>query len=491
MTAITTSETLVLIHTVLTLSCALRVLYHQKNHGVALAWLGILFVAPVVGLIAYLIIGEPKLGRTREKRKQEIVAFYSEFVAPSFQGLPTDLGLAPKWQALAKLAHHSTGFQAISGHECQFLNDTDAMIAAMIDDIDSAERAVVLMFYIIDPKGEVEKLLLALEQASLRGVRCEILADGVGSAQFFSTAWCARLKKSGVLIHQSLAIGLLKAVLVRSDLRNHRKLLVVDERVAYTGSYNLVDPKVFKQGAGVGQWVDVMLRLQGPAVIQLLATFYADVAVENKQHFADIQVLWREHWPHVGSIALQAASSASVVQTIPSSPDQSHYVFYDTLICALHQAERELVLTTPYFVPDEALMLALTAAARRGVSVTLIVPQKVDSFLVRYASQANYRVLLQNGVKIALFTGGLLHTKSVVVDGEFALFGTVNMDMRSFYLNLELTMALYSPTEIHALALQQQAYLRDCVYIDAARWQRRSVWRTLLENTVRLMSPLL
>ena len=166
-------------------------------------------------------------------------------------------------------------------------------------------------------------------------------------------------------------------------------------------------------------------------------------------------------------------------------------MFYDTLICALHQAERELVLTTPYFVPDEALMLALTTAARRGVSVTLIVPQKVDSFLVRYASQANYRVLLQNGVQIALFTGGLLHTKSVVVDGEFALFGTVNMDMRSFYLNLELTMALYSPTEIHALALQQQAYLRDCVYIDAARWQRRSVWRTLLENTVRLMSPLL
>ncbi|MBP9540862.1 MAG: cardiolipin synthase, partial [Vitreoscilla sp.] len=297
--------------------------------------------------------------------------------------------------------------------------------------------------------------------------------------------------KNGVLVHQSLAIGLLKAVLVRSDLRNHRKLLVVDERVAYTGSYNLVDPKMFKQGAGVGQWVDVMLRIQGPVVIQLLAMFYADVAVENKQNLTDIQAMWRERWAEAGDVRLQADGSHSVLQTIPSSPDQNHYVFYDTLICALHLAERDIVLTTPYFVPDEPLMLALTAAARRGISVTLIVPQKVDSFLVRHASQANYRVLLQNGVKIALFTGGLLHTKSVVVDGEFALFGTVNMDMRSFYLNLELTMALYSHTEIHALALQQQAYLRDCVYIDAARWQQRSVWRTLLENTVRLMSPLL
>ena len=491
MTAITTSEALVLVHTVLTLSCVLRVLYHQKNHGVALAWLGILFVAPVVGLIAYLIIGEPKLGRTREKRKQEIVAFYTEFVAPSFHDLPTDLGLSPKWQSLTQLAQNSTDFQALSGHQCQFLNDTDAMIAAMVADIEQAKRSVVLMFYIIDIKGEVEKLFLTLEQAVLRGVRCEILADGVGSAQFFSTSWHARLKKNGVLIHQSLSIGLMKSVWVRSDLRNHRKLLVVDEQVAYTGSFNLVDPKMFKQGAGVGQWVDVMLRIQGPVVIQLLAMFYADVAVENKQNLTDIQAMWRERWAEAGGVSLQADGSHSVLQTIPSSPDQNHYVFYDTLICALHLAERDIVLTTPYFVPDEPLMLALTAAARRGISVTLIVPQKVDSFLVRHASQANYRVLLQNGVKIALFTGGLLHTKSVVVDGEFALFGTVNMDMRSFYLNLELTMALYSPTEIHALALQQQAYLRDCVYIDAARWQQRSVWRTLLENTVRLMSPLL
>ncbi|WP_234333118.1 cardiolipin synthase [Vitreoscilla massiliensis] len=491
MSPITTSETLVLVHTVLTLSCALRVLYHQKNHGVALAWLGILFVAPLIGLIAYLIIGEPKLGRTRERRKQEIVNFYNEFTAPNFRNVPSDVGLSDKWQSLAVLAHHSTGFQALSGHQCQFLNDTDAMIAAMIDDIERAERAVVLMFYIIDVKGEVENLFLALEQAAQRGVRCEILADSVGSAQFFSTPWCERLKKQGVLIHQSLSIGLIKAILVRSDLRNHRKLLVVDEHIAYTGSYNLVDPKVFKQGAGVGQWVDVMLRVQGPVVIQLLAMFYADVAVENRQNFADIQALWRERWPYVESVGLQAASACSVLQTIPSSPDQNHYVFYDTLICALHQAQREIVLTTPYFVPDEALMLALTATARRGVSVTLIVPQKVDSFLVRYASQASYRLLLQSEVKIALFTGGLLHTKSVVVDGEFALFGTVNMDMRSFYLNLELTMALYSKAEIHALSLQQQAYLRDCIYIDATRWQQRSVWRTLLENTVRLMSPLL
>lgn len=491
MSPITTSEALVLAHTVLTLSCALRVLYYQKNYGVALAWLVILFVAPVIGLIAYLIIGEPKLGRTRDKRKQEIVGFYHEFAALYFHDQAPSVALSPPWQALACLSEGSTGFPALGGHQCQFLNDTDAMVDAMVSDIGLAQRSVVLEFYIIEPKGKVVQVLEALEAAAMRGVRCEVLADGIGSAQFFSTVWYSRLKKSGVLMHQSLSIGLLKAVLVRSDLRNHRKLLVVDETLAYTGSYNLVDPEVFKQGAGFGQWVDMMVRLQGPVALHLLAMFYADVAVEKRNYFNEVKQLWQERWQYVQPLSVQAALAPSVVQALPSSPDQNHYVFYEALICALHLAQHSVVMTTPYFVPDETLLLAMTTASRRGVKVTLIVPQKVDSFLVRYASHAYFRILLQSHVRIAQFQAGLLHTKSVVVDDAFALFGTVNMDMRSFYLNMELTVALYSPTEIGALSLQQQAYLRESVDIDAARWLKRSVWRRLLENTVRLMSPLL
>lgn len=486
-----TSEALVLLHMVLTLSCALRVLYHQKNYGVALAWLVILFVAPLIGLIAYLIIGEPKLGRRREKRKQELAAFYRDYVERHVHNENEQLNLKPNWQALAQLAQTTTGFGVLSGHQCQLLNDTDSMIEAMVADIEQAQRTVVLMFYIIEPKGKVELLLHAVEQAALRGVKCEIMADGIGSSEFFSTAWYRRLQKSGVVLHQSLSIGLIKTILVRCDLRNHRKALIVDEDIAYTGSYNLVDPRVFKQDSGVGQWVDVMLRIRGPVVVHLLAMFHADVAVEKKQRFAEVESLWSEHQSFIQFDALSDKSASSVLQLIPSSPDQNHYVFYDVLICALHQAQRSIVLTTPYFVPDEPLLLALTTAARRGVSVTLIVPEKVDSFLVRYASHAYYRVLLNSQVCIAQFQGGLLHTKSVVIDEEFALFGTVNLDMRSFYLNLELTMALYSQPEVRAVALQQQAYLKDCEYIDATRWQQRSVWRTLLENTVRLMSPLL
>ncbi|AUZ04303.2 putative phospholipase D [Vitreoscilla sp. C1] len=183
--------------------------------------------------------------------------------------------------------------------------------------------------------------------------------------------------------------------------------------------------------------------------------------------------------------------TGSLIQLIPSAPDQSHTVFYDVLIAALYQAQHNIVISTPYFVPDDALLLALTTAARRKVSVFLIVPAKVDSFLVRHASLAYFRELLDSGVHIAQFQDGLLHTKSVVIDESVAFFGTVNMDMRSFYLNLELTLALYSVADIRVLAAQQQHYLQDSILVDAQAWKHRSVPSRLLENVVRLLGPLL
>ena len=150
-----------------------------------------------------------------------------------------------------------------------------------------------------------------------------------------------------------------------------------------------------------------------------------------------------------------------------------------------------MLITTPYFVPDETLLMALTTAARRGVDVTLILPAKVDSLLVRYASRAYYRLLLDAGVKIALYEGGLLHAKTLTVDEDYALFGTVNMDMRSFFLNLEISLAIYDRDLTAAIAAHQLAYLHDSHYISISAWQARARWWPLVENTVRLFSPLL
>ncbi|SUD91173.1 phospholipase D-like domain-containing protein [Psychrobacter phenylpyruvicus] len=180
-----------------------------------------------------------------------------------------------------------------------------------------------------------------------------------------------------------------------------------------------------------------------------------------------------------------------MAQVIPSAPRITEHVIYNTLLTIFHRADHRIQITTPYFVPDEALLAALTTAAKRGVEVTLILPKKVDSFFVQHASQASYSILMEAGVKIALFKGGLLHAKTVVIDDDYCLFGTVNMDMRSFYLNMEISLALYTPSIVEQVYSCQQAYLTQCELLQWDEWESRPTYKQLFDSGIRLFSPLL
>ena len=180
-----------------------------------------------------------------------------------------------------------------------------------------------------------------------------------------------------------------------------------------------------------------------------------------------------------------------IAQLIPSAPQVTAHVIYNTLVTVIHRANTRIQITTPYFVPDEALSGALVTAAKRGVDVTIIIPEKVDSFLVQHASQAYYQELLEAGVNIALFKGGLLHAKTVVIDDDYCLFGTVNIDMRSFYLNMEVSLAIYTPEMVKQVADCQDFYLQNCRFLTLEEWQQRQGYQRLFDNVVRLFSPLL
>ena len=179
------------------------------------------------------------------------------------------------------------------------------------------------------------------------------------------------------------------------------------------------------------------------------------------------------------------------LQLIPSAPELTGHVIYETLVCAIFAAKKQVVITTPYFVPDDALLLALTTAAKRGVKVILNVPKKVDSLLVRFASQAYFEPLLSAGVQIYLFNAGLLHAKILCVDDDYCLFGTVNMDMRSFYLNMEVSMAIYNRTMTQQMLTCQHEYLQQSEPLQRYGWQQRSFGAKFLDNAIRLFSPLL
>jgi cardiolipin synthase len=284
-------------------------------------------------------------------------------------------------------------------------------------------------------------------------------------------------------LRAALPVGLLRMLFYRVDLRMHRKIVVIDGEVAYTGSLNLVDPRYFQQDKGVGQWIDAMVRVQGPAVETLGITFLEDWELETGEGLDRLQ--------ETGDVHDLPDAGTAVVQTIPSGPVFESQAVQDVLLMTIYAARREIILTSPYFVPDEVLATALATAAQRGVDVTVIVPARNNHFLVQYASQAFKGDLIQAGVRIALFDGGLLHTKSATVDGEFAQFGSLNLDARSLHLNFEITLAVYDAAFTNELRDLQRSYLEQSTYMDLEQYMSRPLRVRFLENTLRLLSPLL
>jgi cardiolipin synthase len=266
-------------------------------------------------------------------------------------------------------------------------------------------------------------------------------------------------------------------------LRLHRKIVVIDGDVAWTGSMNLVDPRFFKQDAGVGEWIDAMVRIQGSAVAALATTMVGDWVLETGELAVDV---FRS-----AGLQLVEPDGPADVQVVPSGPGQTEDGLLQMILALINAAERELVLTTPYLVPDDSLLRALRGAAGRGVKVRLIVPENVDSFLTRYASRSYYDDLLDIGVEIYMYRGGLLHTKSITADDSISMFGTVNLDMRSFWLNYEVALFIYDREFALQLRQLQQSYLDDSDRLDSAEWEQRSFGNRFLENALRLVSPLL
>jgi cardiolipin synthase len=461
------------------IGCALRVIKRRLPVGVSLAWLGIILVFPFVGAVIYLLLGEYRLGRRRTRR----AAAYREAAgaepgqrAEANRVDPATLGSAGA--AVARLAESVLGAAVLAGNRLELLADAEAAFPVLIADIDRAAQSCNLEFYIWHPGGRANDVAAAMFRAAKRGVSCRILVDAIGSKAFLKSTLVQHLRQNGVQVGVALPAGPLSLWFVRPDLRLHRKIVVIDDSVGYTGSLNLADPELFKRDAGVGQWVDAFARVQGPAVTTLAETFREDWVVETGQMVGPIQTTFEQNG--------QAA-----VQVLPTGPDARVEAIEQVVLMALYAAEREVVLTTPYFVPSESLLTALLSAAGRGVHVTLIVPAKVDSKLVHFASRANQTDLLTAGLRVALYEGGLLHTKSITVDERFCFFGSLNLDPRSLRLDFEITLLIYDAPFTAALRRLQQAYLNRSRMLDLAACRARSGLELLAEDSARLVGPVL
>jgi len=454
--------------------------------GVAFAWLFLVIALPVFGVIAYLLIGERRITARRSRRFH---LYHDETVTHLRVRLGEDATaiewgeLPPAAAELDQLGHTLIDSATHGGNHMQLYSDSLEVLRTIARDIDDAETGVLMAFYIWSPGGDADEVLEALVRAARRGVRCRVLVDAIGSRPWLGTSQPARLRHSGVDVQVALPTGPLRAFFSRAGLRLHRKIVAVDGRVAWTGSMNLVDARFFKQDSDVGEWVDAMVRMQGPAVTALGATVLEDWMLETGE---SLQALAESAGLH------RVTPRGSVhVQVVPSGPGESGDALLQMLLFLIYSARTELVLTTPYLVPDDTLLRALRGAAARGVRVSLILPARVDSLLARYASRSYYDDLLEVGIEILAYEKGLLHTKSITVDGAMSMFGSVNLDMRSLWLNYEAALFIYDSGFTGELRRLQESYAMDAERIDPAEWSRRPLPRRFLENLLRLTAPVL
>ncbi|MGI9276040.1 MAG: cardiolipin synthase [Endozoicomonas sp.] len=472
----------------LTVSFAIHVIMQRHSVGTTLSWLVLLFALPVAGFGFYLLFGSKRLGARRMQRLESLYPDYEQWsghLSRVINNSHDESSAVQAHRGVYVLAEQTLGIPVLTSNQIQLFHETASMIDGILWDINHARQSIVIEFYIWDIQGRGRELAEAVIQAARRGVDCMVVLDGVGSRSFLKGAWSKRFRLEGISVTESMPVGLLRMLVERMDIRNHRKILVVDDKIAWSGSFNLVDPRFFKRDARVGQWVDAMVRIEGGAAHVLANIAQLDRVLETGEQLQLFQTNYElpaDNPDH---------SQGVNIHVLPSGPGMDREQLHQVLLTAVYESCEELLISTPYFVPDESLLTALKAAAMRGVDVRLLVPDKNDSRMVHYASRSYYEELLAAGVKILQFKGGLLHTKCVLVDRTTTLFGTVNLDMRSVWLNFEVTLIIYDASFGQTMADLLDNYSRQSELVDEKRWVQRPFRRKLLENTLQLLSPLL
>ena len=373
------------------------------------------------------------------------------------------------------------GFDPVEGNRAELMADSNTAIDSIIADIEAAQEHVHLLFYIWLSDNNGLKVVDALKQAAARGVTCRAMADDLGSRTIIASKHWQDMRSAGVHLASALPIGnpLLRPLKGRIDLRNHRKIVVIDNRITYCGSQNCADPE-FRVKKKYAPWVDALIRFEGPIVRQNQYLFASDWQAgtgENISHLLTEKV-----------ITYGKGFPAQVIGTGPTVRVSAMSEIFETLIFG---ARNKLVISTPYYVPNAPMQAALCACARRGVDTTIIFPAKNDSWIVGAASRSYYLDLLQAGVRIYEYVGGLLHTKSLTIDGEVTLIGSANMDRRSFDLNYENNILFYDQSLTADILQRQEEYIAQSNLVSeemVADWTwRRRLWN----NTIAMLGPVL
>jgi cardiolipin synthase len=448
-----------------------------------IAWVVVVAVLPLMGMFAYLLLGEVNIGRGRVKRLHAVLKSMEQIPCHAAEDATDFASAVPeRYHHLFSLGHSISGFHPVGGNTARLLPNSNETIDEMVADIDCARDHVHVLFYIWLPDHNGTKIVEALKRAAGRGVTCRVMADDLGSRAIIRSEHWQAMRAAGVRVAAGLPIGnpLLRVLEGRIDLRNHRKIVLIDDRITYCGSQNCADPE-FRVKAKYAPWVDAVMRFEGPIAHQNQFLFASDWMTYVDEN---LDQLLRKSLPP----SMPGGLSAQVIGTGPTVRYSAMSEIFESLMFA---ARREIVATTPYYVPDESLHNALCTTAYRGVDTTIVFPARNDSWFVGAASRSYYADLLNAGVKIYEYKDGLLHTKSLTLDGEVTLIGSANMDRRSFELNYENNILFHDSTLTSAMRQRQQEYITRSNRITKETVAAWPISRRLWNNLIAMLGPVL
>ncbi len=456
----------------------------NRKTGSSFAWLMLILFLPVVGLPLFLLLGSPYVRGRRHKLQGEANALIASETTqhPSSEKYVRDMPGVP---SIIELNRRLASLPLVIGRNEGLHGTYNDSIRAMAAAVDTAEIAVHVEIYIMAWDDTTDVFFTALANAVKRGVDVRLLFDHIGTRGYPGYhAFLKRMTAAGIIWHRMMPIDPLHGRWRRPDLRNHRKLLVVDGRVGFMGSQNMIDsgylkPKHKKAGR---HWKDLNIEVTGPIVDSLSAIFAIDWYSETGE------VLDYESHPESDDIETDDPR-VGAFQLVPSGPGFPTEPNLRMFVSLMHRAQHKLIITSPYFIPEESLLSAITTAAYRGVEVELFVSEQADQFMVQHAQRSYYGMLLEAGVKIYLYPKPtVLHAKHFTVDGEISVIGSSNMDMRSFALDYEIMLLGFGATLAEDLAVIQDGYREASRLLTLEEWKKEPWYRRYIDNVMRLTS---
>lgn len=460
------------------------IFFERKEPRSVWAWLLLLYFIPFLGFLFYLLLGtdmhKRKMFRMKEvedKLNEEVRG--QEYRLRNRKPDEADEEI-DRYRDLIMFNLESSGAVLTDDNDVTIYTDGNAKFDALIEDMRRAERYIHMEYYIIKNDVVFQRIIEVLKEKAAEGVEVRILFDSMGCRTVKNRFW-RELNSCGIQTAEFFP-ALLGRLQLRVNYRNHRKIVIIDDKVGYVGGFN-VGKEYIGLDRNFGHWRDTHLRIQGGAISGLQLRFILDWNYAADQNlFANGKYLEDMH---------PAMQGGSKIQIISSGPDNTLKQIRDNYLQLIHKARYKISIQTPYFIPDESMVSALMIAIRSGVEVRIMIPCKPDHPFVYWATYSYIGDMVMAGAKCYTYENGFLHSKGLVVDDEVLCYGTANMDIRSFSLNFEVNAVVYDADKAKEMTAIFDRDLEYCVQITRESYASRGLKTRFKEQVCRLLSPLL